>query len=229
MKPNNQNSKVFELNENFKRELTPIIIIIFILISLLSCSAKPGITKPSKQLKSQIGQDNSMESHRKSPIDLRAKNTFFVQNKKAWFELKELMGNNLMSIRKLGIIDCSGYDRNSVKLRFIQDVTYNILNQPYRWFTYQAKDGLCIESLTFDRGVQKSYLLSLEDSRVLLSAAKGFHFNELGLKSPKILSKRTIFWNINGTPCGGSQTVFYKDRSITTSKCEEYISYKYDD
>lgn len=191
-------------------------ILIILLVTILSASCA---------FKQEVTNDKTSNFEKKQDYPV----SYTFGNQEKWLKLKNLLSNDLMSVKELGVIDCRGFDRNSAKLRWIQEVSYNIFNQYYSWYLYQAKDGICVENKALHGSKVTSFFLNLEDSRVLLSASKGYHFEKLGLLHPRILYKRTQFWTLVGTPCGDTKMQFLKDKIISRSVCEESILYKYGD
>ena len=195
------------------------ILVLFFILACISCGIKnkPLISK-------QTNKNNSD----KVIDELGTQEAWFKQKQlefqKSWLRLKNLYANELMSAEELGVIDCHGFDRNSAKLKLINEVYYEILNQNYNWHTYQTNDGLCIELYLYNGISDVVFFLNLEDSRILLSASRGFLFDKRHLTPPKILYKKTIFWTIEGTPCGDMAIKYLKDRTISTNLCEEIIS-----
>ncbi|MBL4661542.1 MAG: hypothetical protein JKY19_14380 [Alcanivoracaceae bacterium] len=186
-------------------------LLIFIMITILfSCQTKSDDIKPSE----------TIISREQFTRDLFQK--YDHENYIKWQKLNQLLANDLISAKELGVIDCQGFDRNSEKLVLKQTISYSILDGYFRWNTYETIKGKCIERSINNIGL---FFLNITESRVLLSASEGYHFKTQGLKPPTILNKRTILRDLKAMPCGDTVITFVNNDMISTSACEENIFY----
>ena len=92
---------------------------------------------------------------------------------RSWRDLIEEMSNDLLTVTELNIQECTG---NPAKFKKIGSYFQNILYSDYKWNRYETKSGKhCIEL----RSPRIGFLSEFE-TQVLLSASKGYHFEELG-------------------------------------------------
>ena len=177
---------------------------------LFSCQTKSDDIKPSQTIVSR--EQFTRDLYQKYDHDNYIK----------WQKLNQLLANDLISAKELGVIDCRGFDKHSAELSLKQDFIYNILDEGYSWGIYQTKKGNCVELQISRIG---AFFLSVKEARVLLSASKGYHFERLGLELPTITYKRTVLRVLKDISCGDSYLDYKEDTTVISDACKEIILY----
>ncbi len=153
---------------------------------------------------------------------------YIFPNQQAWLELKKLLANDLISAQKLGIVDCRGLKKQPGLLSRKNEIIYSIFGSFYQWETYQTKNGICIKVINYKNKVQReSFFINIFDARVLLSASKAYHFEELGLEKPHIVSKTIFLGEATLKYCKTGGTRYFHDKMIYKDSCIQQTIYSY--
>ncbi len=144
--------------------------------------------------------------------------SYRFENQEKWQELKKVLANDLMSAEELGVIDCRKIKRKSGLYWLTNEKIYSIFNSFYQWQTYQTKNGICIKVLNIN-AKKESFFITVFDSRVLLSASKAYHFEELGLEKPNILAETIFLGKPTFKYCKTGGTRYFKNKMIYKDNC----------
>ena len=179
---------------------------------LFSCQTKSDDIKPSPTIisREQFTRDLFKQ--------------YYKKDYSKWQELNELLTNDLISAKKLGILDCRGFDKQSEKLIYKQLFIYNILGYSHKWAVYKTNRGSCIGMST----PIGEFFLSANEARVLLSASQGYHFEKLGFEKPTIIFRLTIFKDSRFSFCGDTTSELKGTSQISSNACQEMIFYNVD-